>query len=81
MNRKKFFLLAFILLIIILLGLLPTFIKNYVIKNSKELVGRQLNIEKIKYNYFTSTIKVYDFKMFEQNEKDILPTLPGFFNR
>ena len=71
MNRKKFFLLAFILLIIILLGLLPTFIKNYVIKNSKELVGRQLNIEKIKYNYFTSTIKVYDFKMFEQNEKDI----------
>ena len=49
---------------------LPGFIKNYVIKHSKELVGRQLQIDKLKYNYFTSTVKIYDFEMLEENEKE-----------
>jgi hypothetical protein len=69
-KRKKIFL-GIVILILMTLFFLPTLIKNYAIKNSKELVGRQIDIGKLKYNYFTSTIKVYNFKMFEQNEKDI----------
>ena len=71
MNRKKKILLVLALVIIALLFFFPTFVKNYIINNSKELVGRQLDIGKLKYNYFTSTVKVYDFKMFEQNQNDI----------
>lgn len=57
--------------IALILVLLPTLIKSYVIRNSKELVGRTIDIDKLKYNYFTSTVKVYGFKMMEENEKDL----------
>ena len=49
----------------------PVIIKNYIINNSKELAGRQIDINSLKYNYFTSTAKVCDFKLFEANEKDV----------
>ncbi len=57
--------------LLLLLLLLPMIIKNYAVSNSKELLGRQIEIGKLKYNYFSSTAKVYHFKMFEQNEKDV----------
>ncbi len=56
---------------LILLLLLPMIIKNYAVSNSKELLGRQIEIGKLKYNYFSSTAKVYNFKMLEQNEKGV----------
>lgn len=57
--------------IVIVLVFLPALVKSYAIKHSKELVGRQIDIQKLRFNYFTSTIKVYGFKMFEPNEKDV----------
>ena len=57
-------------IVIIILLLLPGFVKRYAVNNSKELLGRQIQIEKLKYNYFTSTFKAYGFKMLEQDEKD-----------
>lgn len=58
-------------LIILTLILLPTLVKNYAINNSKELLGRQIDIGKLRFNYFTSTAKVYGFKMFEANGTDV----------
>ena len=58
-------------LLILTLIFLPTFVKNYAINNSKELFGRQIDIGKLKFNYFTSTATVYDFKMFEANDADV----------
>lgn len=57
-------------IIILFLLFIPSFVKRYAVNNSKELLGRQIQIEKLKYNYFTSTIKIYDFKLLEQNESD-----------
>lgn len=71
MGKKKKILLVVVFLVFLLLFFLPTIAKNYIVKNSKELIGRQVSINQIKYNYFTSTIKVFDFKMFEQNDKDV----------
>ena len=62
---------ALLVIIILLLILLPVFVKNYAINNSKELVGRQIDIDKLRFNYFTGTVKVYDFKMFEANDQDV----------
>ncbi|MDB4270896.1 DUF748 domain-containing protein [bacterium] len=45
--------------------------KNYIINNSKELLGRQVQIEKLRINYFTGTVKVFDFQMLEANDKDV----------
>ena len=57
--------------LVLLLALLPTLAKNYAIKNSKTLVGRQIDLEKLKLNYFTGTLKAYGFKMFEANGQDV----------
>ena len=54
--------------LIIFLFFLPTLIKNYVIKNSPELAGRSIDIGSLHYNYFTSTAKIYDFKMHESDD-------------
>jgi len=75
MNKKKKILIGFVLLIVIALIFLPTIIKNYTINNSKELIGRQVDIGKLKYNYFSSTVRVYDFKMFENNDKEHFTTI------
>jgi hypothetical protein len=50
--------------------LAPSLIKNYVVKNSPELIGRQISLDKLTYNYFTSTASAYNFKMYESNGKD-----------
>ena len=60
-----------LVLIVLILIFLPTFVKNYAVNNSKELVGRQIGIGKLKFNYFTGTATVYDFKMFEANDTDV----------
>lgn len=61
--------LIFLGVTILLLLLIPGFVRRYTINHSKELTGRQINIEKLKYNYFTSTVTIYDFKMLEENEQ------------
>jgi len=69
-NKVLKIVLGVIGIIIIILLLIPGFVKRYAVNNSKELLGRQIQIEKLKYNYFTSTVKAYGFKMLEQDEQD-----------
>ena len=58
-------------LVLLLLILLPILVKNYAINNSKELVGRQIDMNKLLINYLTGTIKIFDFKLFEANDQDV----------
>ena len=74
-KKKTAYILLFILgAISLMLFFLPNFIKNYAVDNSKELLGRTIAIGDLKYNYFSSTLQVYNFKMFEQNEQDNFTT-------
>lgn len=54
-------------IVLIVLGLffLPVIARNYAVKYSKELIGRQIDMDKLRINYFTGTIKIFGFKMFE----------------
>ncbi|WP_298534336.1 DUF748 domain-containing protein [uncultured Algibacter sp.] len=70
MNKRFKILLGIIVIVGITMFFIPTIIKNYVINNSKELLGRKIDVGKLKYNYFTSTIRIHNFKMYEQNEVD-----------
>ena len=65
---------SILIIIIIVLLALPGFVKRYAIKHSKDLIGRQIHVEKLKLNYFTGKIKVIDFEMYEANEKDVFTT-------
>jgi len=61
------------LLIVVIVALLltPSILKNYAVKNSKELIGRKINIADLSINYLTSTLSVTGFDMFEANDADI----------
>lgn len=59
------------LLFIVLLALLfaPIIFKEQVVKRSKDLIGRQISLSKLKVNYFTSTIRLIDFNLYEADEE------------
>ncbi|MBL7473245.1 DUF748 domain-containing protein [Robertkochia sediminum] len=67
----RYVLLGLMSLIILALILLPGIARKYIINNSKELIGRQVDMDKLRLNYFTGTVKVFDFKMYAANEKDL----------
>jgi hypothetical protein len=73
-KKTSYILLTVFGIIILFLAFLPGLVKDYAIENSKELIGRKIDIGTLKYNYFSSTVKVYDFKLFEQNEQDYFTT-------
>ena len=64
-----------ILLLVIFMILAPSIVKRYIVNNSEELIGRKTEISSLKYNYFTSVIKVYDFKLFEKNDTEVFASL------
>ncbi|MDN3203200.1 DUF748 domain-containing protein [Algoriphagus sediminis] len=67
----KYILIGLGLLFLLILIFTPSIIRSYLVKNSPELIGRQIELEKLKYNYFTSTVKAFDFKMFEDSQEDV----------
>lgn len=74
MNKKKFVIRILIILcglILLLLIVAPVIIRKTVVKNSREWIGRQINLDKLKVNYLTSTIRVMNFKMYEANGNDV----------
>ena len=74
MNRKKilkWMLVSIAALLILGWFLVPLLVKNYAIKNSKEMLGRQIDIERLRFNYFTGNIHMNGFKMFEADESTV----------
>ena len=68
---KKIALGIFLFLIVfavVVLVFAPTFIRNYVEKNSNELIGRSIELKKLHVNYFKGKISLIDFKLFEPDD-------------
>lgn len=70
MIRKIIFrtLIIFTAIILVLMILLPGIARRYAVNNSKKLLGRQIALEKLKVNYFTGTVKLIGFSMFEPDD-------------
>jgi hypothetical protein len=47
-------------LLIVAMVAAPGIAKNYIHKHGKELAGREVHIDKLRYNYFTSTLQIND---------------------
>lgn len=60
-----------VIFIVLLLFAAPRIGKWYTVKHSKELVGRKLEIKKIRINYFTGTVRVYGIKLYESDSKTV----------
>lgn len=61
---------AIIIFLIIILAFLPLIVKNYVVRNSEDLIGRKIELSSLKVNYFRWSVTLKEFRMFEKNGKD-----------
>jgi len=67
----KIILLVFVVLIIAVLAFGPMIAVNQLEKNSKEWVGRKLMIGDFSLNYFTGTVEVNGFVMYEADDTTV----------
>lgn len=68
----------FILLIAAALGISP-FVKNYIEKNSKELIGRQVTMRGLKLNIFTRTLYLDSLRMYEKDDRAVFASVDSFY--
>ncbi len=67
----KISILVIILLITIAFIASPYVARNYILKHGKEWIGRDISLNKIHINFFTSTVRLIDFKMYEHADSSI----------
>lgn len=65
-------LLIIVAAVLLLLAMLPLVIspvaKGYVNSHGKELVGREMNVEKLRINLLGGRVRIYDFTIFEDDD-------------
>lgn len=70
--KKRYLITACIFLsVAILLLAAPGIARWYIEKNSMEMIGRRITIDRIGIRYLTGTLKVRGFKIFEADEKTV----------
>lgn len=60
----------FIVILLIVALITPPVAKNYIVKHSKEMIGRQIHIEGLYANIFTGFARISGFRLLEQNDRD-----------
>lgn len=59
--------LGIILFVLILLFAAPRIARKYIVSHSMELIGRKLDIDRIRINYFTGTVRIDSLVLYEKN--------------
>jgi hypothetical protein len=77
-KKKHKVLLGIFLFFAIILFTLPRAACRYIVKHSPELIGRKLDIKKVRINYFTGTLRVYGVKLYEPDAKTVFISLNLF---
>jgi hypothetical protein len=70
-KKRHKIILGILSFLVIVLFALPRVGRWYVVKHSNELIGRKLEIKKIRLNYFTGTFRIYEAKLFESDSKTV----------
>jgi len=73
-----FSLVVIVCIVILAMIFAPGIAKNYINKHGKELAGRTVHIDNLRYNYFTSTLQIDGFKYFEKNDSDVFMAFDTF---
>jgi hypothetical protein len=63
----RILLLGLVFLVVLSLILAPGVARKYAVKNSHALVGRSIEVEKLRVNYMTGKIRVFNFTLFESD--------------
>ena len=68
-------------LVVTTILLLPPIAKNYLEKHSKELVGRQITIEKLRFNVLNGKLRIDRIAMLEPDDSTTFASLGNFYTR
>lgn len=71
LKKRHLIISGILLLIVLILFAAPRIARHYIVKNSRELTGRRLSIDRIRINYLTGTLRIRELKMFEADEKTV----------
>ncbi|MBK3517595.1 AsmA family protein [Carboxylicivirga marina] len=69
-KKRHYVLITLALIIFLVLFFLSSIIKNYVNKNSKELIGRKVELADLSFNYFRVSLSATNLMVYETNETD-----------
>jgi hypothetical protein len=70
-NTLKLILISIAGLFVLGWFLVPVLVKNYAIKNSKELLGRQIDVDGLRLNFFTGNMHLTGFEMYEPDDQTV----------
>jgi hypothetical protein len=71
LKKRHKILLGILLFVFAILFAAPRIGRWYIVKHSHELIGRNLEINKIRFNYFTGTLRVSEAKLYESDSKTV----------
>jgi len=71
MKKRYKIILGIGLFIAALLFTVPRVGRWYIVKHSREIIGRKLEIKKIRINYFTGTFRINEVKLYESDLKSV----------
>ena len=60
---------SILLLLVIALSVAPRIAKSYVNNHGKDLIGREIRIEKLRLNALSGRVRIYDLTVFEDDDK------------
>lgn len=60
-----------IVLLAVVSALVSPVAKSYVNKHGKELVGRELHVDKLRVNALVGRVRIYDLKLYEEDDKTV----------
>jgi hypothetical protein len=78
LKKRYKIILGIFLFIVVLLFAAPRIACWYIVKHSHEVIGRKLEIKKIRVNYFTGTLSVHEIKLYESDSKTVFLSLNLF---
>jgi hypothetical protein len=71
LKKRYKVLLGIIIFFAIILFAAPRIGRRYIVNNGFKLIGRDLSIKKIRFNYFTGTLRIDSLKLFEADKKGV----------
>ncbi len=80
MSKKTKLIIYFSLISFLFIFLLelPSYVKKLTVKHLEEITGRKISSEKLRFNYFTSTLYLENFKILESDENKIFIAFDSF---
>ena len=85
MNKKLKLLLIVLAVLAALIAatalLIPPLAKNYIEKHGKELIGRKVTIEKLRFNLLNGKLRVENAALMERDDSTVFASLGGFYTQ